>query len=229
MQQIVNCKIFANIIILHYYYNMRHFILMADIIESSGKNADNLMRSFSSAVQNANREYRKELISPLTITLGDEFQGIAGSLMAGIHLIFTLDEYLLQADEPYSLRYVLHYGEITTQVNKEQAHGMLGPGLTQARRTLEGMKKERAEVMIEGLDTDKEEQINLAFILYRSLYNDWHSKDRKTVYDFLQYHDYKKVAELHGRDNSSMWRKERSLKIHEFEVAKKLIKSLADA
>ncbi len=207
---------------------MKQFILMADVIRSSEKEPENLMESFSGIVDGINEQYSGSLLSPLTITLGDEFQGVVTGLTEGIEIIFSLDEELLKVREPYYLRYVLHYGEIATPVNRSKAHGMLGEGLTKARASLEHMKKDGQEVQVSGLTEEMSERMNMTFFLYRSLYNDWHRKDRQTVFDFLRYQDYKKVASLHDRDNSSMWRKERSLKIKEFKTARKLLKLLAD-
>lgn len=207
---------------------MKYFILMADIIGSSRKNAEELMPAFSKVVEEVNKKYRKQIISPLTITLGDEFQGVVSGLREGIAIIYSLDEALLTSRDTFYLRYALHYGDIATGINRNKAHGMLGDGLTAARETLEAMKKSGREVTISGLGEDVENRLNLAFFLYRSLYNDWYPKDRQTVFDFLRHKDYKKVAALHDRDNSSMWRKEKSLKIDEFHAARELINLIAD-
>ena len=42
-----------------------------------------LHRDFNRAIEAANARYADRLVSPLTITLGDEFQGLATSLRAG--------------------------------------------------------------------------------------------------------------------------------------------------
>ncbi len=207
---------------------MKCYILMADVINSSDKKPELLMSSFRESVEVMNKRYSNKVISPLTITLGDEFQGVVDSLNAGIDLIFALDQEILLSVQPYSLRYVLVYGEIATEINRTSAHGMLGEGLTQARRQLDSMKKGDLEIHVEGIDEDTREKLNLAFGLYRGIYNDWPDKDRQTAYDLIYHEDYKTVAAMHDRDNSSMWRKERTLKIKEYTMARKLIKLLAD-
>jgi hypothetical protein len=205
---------------------MKHFILMADIINSSEKPSDLLMAHFKQLVEKINDHHSYYLKSPLTITLGDEFQGIVTSMEKGIEIIFDLDLFTLTAG--YRLRYVLVYGDIDTPVNKEIAYGMLGPGLTRARKELEMMKKGDSEILILGVKSELEEKLALAFQLYRSMYNDWPEKDREVAYDLIMEADYKKVAILHDRDTSSMWRKERTLKMKEFQSAKKLIRLLAN-
>lgn len=205
---------------------MKQFILMADIIKSSEKKPEALMTHFKEVVAQANKRFGKSILSPLTITLGDEFQGVVKDMETAVELIFFLDQELLTAARMYRLRYVIHYGEISTPLNKENSHGMLGEGLTFARRHLEKLKHEKEEVSVTGLDEDNALKINLAFGLYRALYNDWPEKDRRTAYDFISIRDYKEMAKVYDKDVSTMWRKERSLKMHEFYQAKALIKLL---
>lgn len=207
---------------------MKAYILMADVIGSSDRDPNKLMSSFRSVVEDMNQRFGNKLLSPLTITLGDEFQGVVDSLMTGIEIIFAIDKGVLTSRQPYRLRFVLVYGEIETPLNRDVAHGMLGKGLTRARKMLENMKKSDREVLLEGLGETRQEKMMLAFELYRAFYNDWPEKDRQTAYDLLEVGDYKKVASMHDRDNSSMWRKERSLKIREYNASKELINMLTN-
>ncbi|MEM7107082.1 MAG: SatD family protein [Bacteroidota bacterium] len=205
-----------------------HYILMSDIIDSSSKQGDSLMKAFKNVVAHVNREFSKQILSPLTITLGDEFQGVVSDLKAAIDIIFYLDEEVLDHTPTFSLRHVVNYGFIQTPINPTNAHEMLGDGLTQARRVLNQIKSTHADVVIIGLDAEVSHKLKLAFELYRSLYNDWTKKDRKIAYLFLKHNDYRTVATAYGRDPSSMWRRERSLKMREFYSAKKLIEKIAD-
>ncbi|MTI22721.1 hypothetical protein E1176_16940 [Fulvivirga sp. RKSG066] len=207
---------------------MKAFIIMADIISSSAHNGQELMGDFKKIVKDVNSRYNKEIISPLTITLGDEFQGVVSDLMAAVQIIFALDEKLLKNDNDFNLRYIVNYGEIDTEINKKIAHEMLGEGLTKARKGLEQMKSEDRETLIMGIEDSKLTKLNLALQLYRSIYNDWHKKDRQLVFDFLQMDDYKKLAEKYSKDPSSMWRKRRSLKIEDFKRSKTLIELIAN-
>jgi len=207
---------------------MKYFILMADIIKSSEKKAPKMMAHFSEMVEQVNHQYAGNLLSPLTITLGDEFQGVVKGIADAISVIFKLDYLLLSATEPYKLRYVVNYGNIDTPLNPERAHRMLGPGLTEAREYLDRMKKEKVSVSVLGLQQSKQHKLNLAFMLYRSLYDDWHVKDRKVAAAFIENGDYKVQAKRFQKDPSSMWRKRKSLKIEEYHAVKELINELAD-
>jgi len=208
---------------------MKSFILMADVIDSTSLDGKKLITTFKDIVDQANKKYKNVIASPLTITLGDEFQGVISSLSDAIDIIFYLDSLLLKVQPIYKLRYVIYYGDIDTEINKSRSYEMLGEGLTQARQELQNIKKTGADVIVKGLPLkQKDAKLNLAFVLYRSIYNDWYDKDRELVYDFLEIGDYKVLAGQYKKDVSSMWRKNKSLKIEDFNASRELIKMLCD-
>ena len=120
---------------------MKHYILMADIVRSSKHDANILMREFREISNNINSEFKNAFLSPITITLGDEFQSIINSLKSGIEVIISFEEQILQFKEKFKLRYILNYGEIDTPINPNQAYQMLGEGLADTREMLEDLKK----------------------------------------------------------------------------------------
>ncbi|UII25564.1 SatD family protein [Fulvivirga maritima] len=205
----------------------KYYIVMADIIDSSDKAGGSLMHHFKEMVNSVNERLSEKIISPFTITLGDEFQGIVNSLQTAVEVIFLMDEILLEAEEAYKLRFVINFGVIDTPINKEQAYEMLGEGLTVARRSLGELKSAESDILVAGLDQPLEENLNMAFQLYRMIYDDWGTKDRPIARSFLKEPDYKKVAEIYSKDISTMWRRQKSLKIDEFNIARKLILNLS--
>src|SRR5690606_29233469 len=111
------------------------------------------------AVDAANRAFASTIRSPLTVTLGDEFQGICAHTAAGVDLILWLEHRLRQQPlrvgktlQPYALRYVLLVGEVEPPINRENAHGMLGSGLTLARRQLEDHRRGAPRIQLELAD-----------------------------------------------------------------------------
>jgi len=207
---------------------MKAFVLMADIIESSSYSGDKLMSDFKALVDQVNTKFASSISSPLTITLGDEFQGVIKDLNSAVQIVFAIDELLLKRSINYKLRYVINYGKIDTPINKKSSHEMLGEGLTGARQFLEELKTNDAKVLISGLENKKQAELNLAFVLYRSLYDDWNEKDKKPAYDFLQNVDYKELARINKKAVSTMWRKKKSLKIEDFKASKQLIELLVN-
>ena len=133
---------------------------------------------------------------------------------------------IIKSNLAFKLRYVLNYGEIETPINPQKAHGMLGQGLTDSRKMLELEKQKEKRFLIKTDDKKLTEQLNMAFNIYQSFIDNWKFKDFKIVSTFLEYKDYKKVAKILQKDQSSVWRRKKSLKMDEYTVAVNLIHSL---
>lgn len=202
-------------------------ILMADIIGSRHKEEKRLMNSFAAIVEKVNETSPEKLHSPLTITLGDEFQGVTKSLKSAIELVFELEETLISSSSGFKLRYAVQEGEIKTPINPHSAHGMLGEGLTQGRELLNSMKgsKDRSQFRIR--DKEKEEAMNEGSHLTMRIIDSWKEKDQELVAAFWKHRDYKMVAEKLNKDVSLMWRRERSLWLREYEGLKKMLRYIA--
>jgi hypothetical protein len=202
----------------------KYFILMADIIGSSEKPSNQLMKVFQKVVERINLQQQDQLLSPLTITLGDEFQGIVKDLESGVETILEIEESLIRFQLDFKLRYVLHYGTIDTPINAEIAHGMLGKGLATARQKLEVLKSEKDSRFLIDTGIQKTDALlnNLLF-LYQSVLDGWSAKDFALINAFWEKQDYKKVAEHFGKVNSLMWKRERSLQLKEYRILKETL------
>jgi hypothetical protein len=199
-------------------------ILMADIISSGYFEQEHLMNDFKKVITVINKRHKKHLLSPLTITLGDEFQGIPDSLQSALNIIFDLEEMLIQQHFTFRLRYALGEGVIDTPINEKIAYGMLGSGLTQVRQALETLKQEHHRFHVATYNPKTNEALHQAFIVYQSLVDAWRpDKDYTTVAGFLEEKDYKAVARRIGQNYSQTWKKQRSLHIDEYRAIKGLI------
>lgn len=195
---------------------------MADIVGSRRMKQNQLRTDFQQAVRFANA--KDNLLSPLTITLGDEFQGVAPNLITAIAVIFRLEEYIIAESKKFKLRYVLVEGDIDTPINREIAYGMMGAGLTQARETLNLLKETKERFHIHLLDDDKSKTITSAFVVFQRLVDDWNpDRDYYLVSEFLQLKDYKRVAADLDKERSLIWKRERSLKMKEYFAMKDVI------
>ena len=201
----------------------KRFILMADVVDSHDKDGKSLMADFQMLVSYTNKIYSESIESPLTITLGDEFQGIVASASVGVDIILAMEEYILEEEFDFKLRYVLYEGVVETPVNPEKAYEMLGSGLTNARKRLNEMKKDTARFYV---STKSSTVINKMMKVTQHFIDSWHPKDRSTVSGFLQGHDYKALAKIHQKDESTLWRRRRSLAIDEYLLCKDLLHHL---
>ncbi len=188
-----------------------NYVLMADIINSSGfSNLSKLAKTFAELVEKCNIVNQEELISPLTITLGDEFQGIVRSECSIFKIVTWLEENKWKADEEISLRYSVELGEIETEINTKIAHGMMGPALTEARESLILLKDEEDLLSIGGDIKDKELK-QIQFNLYLSHVRKWHWRDNVLISNLLELKDYKLVAEKTNKNRSLVWKRNKTL------------------
>jgi len=200
-----------------------YIILMADIIGSRTSNQTQLMADFQELVAITNERNKHHLVSPLTITLGDEFQGIISGIAGAVAIVLDLEEALIRRNAGFKLRYVIVEGLIETPINTEIAYGMMGDGLTRARKYLENIKKEDTRFFIWLKDQARKNALNNLFIALQDLIGDWNiERDHGLIIAFLAYRDYKRVAMELQKERSLMWKREKSLKINSYFALKEL-------
>lgn len=202
---------------------MNAIILMADVIGSSKQDAKHLMKDFRAVVESVNKKLDKGIVSPLTITLGDEFQGVVKNAHEAVKVILGLEASIMELEKPFKLRYVLHEGKIDTSINKNKAYEMLGPGLTEAREKLNSLKSTRKRFHVSLHDQSLNEQVNLMFTIYQGIADRWTKGQLKVVNAFMEFGDYKKVAEKLKKDPSVIWRRKKHLMIDEYNSVKELM------
>lgn len=112
-----------------------HVVLMGDLVSSErAASVTHLHEVFNAAINAANRDEQPKLVSPLTITLGDEFQGICANLSDGMHVLRLLSARMWL--ENVECRFVLGVIGLETPINHERAWNMMGPGLAASRERL---------------------------------------------------------------------------------------------
>ena len=201
-----------------------NFILMADIIRSRDADQGRLMTDFKEIVSKVNHSFRDRLLSPVTITLGDEFQGVVRDLSSALAIILQLEEIIIRSGKNFKLRYVLAEGKIETAINTKIAYEMLGSGLSEARETLAELKKMKARFYVMLQDKAHGEAINNVFIVLQNIIDTWKiKKDYYIVAKFLEHKDYKKVATELNKERSLIWKRERSLNLADYFALKEVI------
>ena len=113
-----------------------HTVLMGDIVQSEKfPSRERLHLVFNTSVDAANQKHHGTIASPLTITLGDEFQGLFHSREAAFQVAHEMRLELLS--EGVRCRFVIGDVHLETPLNKSSAWNMLGRGLAEARGRLE--------------------------------------------------------------------------------------------
>jgi len=118
-------------------------VLMGDLVGSErAQSVKAVHRAFNNAVDSANNSWATEIESPLTITLGDEFQGLLSTLGHAWAVACELRLRLLTAN--VSCRFVIGATQLETPVNPKEAWNMMGSGLAAARDKLNDKRTSNA-------------------------------------------------------------------------------------
>jgi hypothetical protein len=116
---------------------MKRIVLIADIVSSREiKDRDRIQKKLKVTLQGINQTSHS-MLSPMTITLGDEFQCV----YSNADEIFKHIWKILYASYPEKIRFSFGIGKITTGINRSQAIGMDGPAFYEAREGLEWLKQ----------------------------------------------------------------------------------------
>ncbi len=207
---------------------MKHFILMGDIIASGEKDQKQLMSEFKLLIKEVNNNNKNGILSPLTITLGDEFQGVIKDLSTSINIILEIEESIFKNKFNFKLRYILNEGYIDTPINNEIAYEMLGSGLTEARYKLNELKNQKERFII-FLDNKLQNNILInAFKIYDNIVGKWSmEKDYEIASNFIKFNDYKIVSDVMKKNRSQLWKREKTLNIDTYNSTKNIIKTIS--
>lgn len=116
---------------------------MGDLVASeAAPSVRQLHATFNAAVDRINDREAQRIESPLTITLGDEFQGLCGSLTDGLAVMRGLRLELLSHD--VECRFALGVVRLETPAPKDRAWNMMGPGLADTREKLADKRRPNA-------------------------------------------------------------------------------------
>jgi len=118
-------------------------ILMGDLVGSEkAKSVKTVHRVFNNAIKSVSEAHGANIASPLTITLGNEFQGLLKSLQHAWDITSDLRLRLLVAN--VSCRFVIGTAELETPLNKTRAWNMMGGGFAAARDKLNDKRSDNA-------------------------------------------------------------------------------------
>jgi len=137
---------------------MAHLVVIADIIASRQlPDRARVQRRLRESLAARNAAHAEgDLLSPYTLTLGDEFQAVPACAQ---HVFRDLLQ--VAADlAPAELRFALGLGSIDTTINPDQAIGMDGSAFHLARDGIERLKDEGGHCRVAGLAGVTAELVN---------------------------------------------------------------------
>ncbi|WP_020403071.1 SatD family protein [Gracilimonas tropica] len=206
----------------------KQYILMGDVVSSKDYDSNMLQKQLKFLTNSCNETFEKELLSPYTITLGDEFQGIPQSLQTSIETLFFYEEECLRHSLDFKLHYVVHHGEIETEINPDIAYEMMGPGLTKARELLSSKKRDRKRFQFLLDDETLSLQVSRLFEVLDSIILSWKKDDFQLILDMINNENNAEVGEKNDKNRDQIWKRRKTLMIHEYNLLKKTIFTLIE-
>ncbi|WP_080146471.1 SatD family protein [Marinilactibacillus piezotolerans] len=177
--------------------------VIADIIAS--KKMDNrarLQEVLDHILEEINTQFSNQIESNLTVTLGDEFQGIIGDCYTAFLVIDLIDTKLKletkkQLNEEASLRWGIGIGDILTPIkDKTISIGTDGPAYWNARAAIERVHSENDYgETTERVETNTEVGPfwNSIIKLQNTIRNDWTTTQQETAYTALNVFGYEEI------------------------------------
>lgn len=146
-------------------------VLIGDLVASRRSSLrQQLQEQLKGALDELNQN-RDGLTSPYTLTLGDEFQVVyqdATRLFADCLAISA-------AVHPVRMRFSLSLGEISTELNPNQALGMDGPAFYQARDGIDQLKRSGELFTLAGLPANEDALAAGGLGLFSHLLGKWNA------------------------------------------------------
>lgn len=172
----------------------RLLVLIADIEgsrEIEGKEREELQQNLEDILEELN-ERGGGVISPYTVTLGDEFQAV----FEKADTVFVHMLKIMAAMHPIKVRFSLSVGEISTPINTEQAIGMDGPAFHKARERIDKLKESG---FLFHICTEDDEDLTLKIInnslqLLSKQIRSWNKKRIIILHMLKEGHDYKDIT-----------------------------------
>lgn len=152
----------------------KFIVVIGDVISSRKvENRNNLQNKLLDIFDNLNTsDYENHIVSPYTITLGDEFQAVYEKA----DCLFLDSIKILEKTLPQKIRFSFGIGEISTDINREQSIGMDGSAFYFAREGILNLKDQRGNYKfnIYGLeDPELEKLFNNMLYIFSNLLEQW--------------------------------------------------------
>lgn len=173
----------------------QYFVIIGDMVQSREiRERQKVQEAFQQALQRVQQEYERGIVSPLTLTIGDEFQAVLNKADRFFFMINRLEEYLPEI----RFRYGLGVGTISTTLNRQAAIGMDGPAFHFARQALEQARQYQRRIVFACTQSKVTKRIDLLFHWIDVVTSTW-SKEKRRILRLSQLRlTQKAIAEAIG-------------------------------
>lgn len=186
---------------------MKYLVLIGDM-EASREIEDrkDAQVKFKDACKKINqRRQYYGVVSPLMVTLGDEFQGVLSKPGKLWELITQLE---LDMFDICQIRFSVGFGEISTELNPRSSLGMDGKAFYLAREGIESLRKRNGVYGVAGLGSEQR-LVQYALDLWSSARRKWNYNRMVTFCRLLEGVSVPKIASELGVTEQAVYRTRR--------------------
>jgi hypothetical protein len=166
--------------------------VIGDIVKSRhAENRHQLQSRIAKQFTQLNRIKDHKLLSPYTLTLGDEFQAVYREA----NRLFRDCSAILCLVYPLRVRFSIGLGELNTRINRKRAIGMDGPAFYAARAGVSEMKASGAIFQVTQEGHEVARWVNLSLELISHLASKWKKNRIYTLHRLLSGDNPKGIAQ----------------------------------
>ncbi|MDZ7720637.1 MAG: SatD family protein [Balneolaceae bacterium] len=184
---------------------MNTYIVIIGDIEQSKQLSPNDRRQVQNELESVFEELNRSsanIVSPYTITLGDEFQVVYDSAGEIFKHIWTI----MAAVHPVFVRFSIGVGKITTGVNKRNSLGMDGPAFYKARECIEQMKKQKILLSVSTEKAKFNRLVNSAFLILEADLRSWKKNRFLILQKMYEEKEVKQIAKEIGLSDVAIYK-----------------------
>lgn len=165
------------------------FVIIGDIVSSRKiNNRFEIQEKLNKCFDKINKDYQDSFVSKISITLGDEFQGILSKSKDLFNIINRIEREM----DTINIRFSIGVGNITTRIPNDTPLGSDGPVWWSARDSIEYIKEKnkrgvygKTNIIISGnIKEEILELINNSLVLCYRIKNNW-TKKQKEIFNYV--------------------------------------------
>jgi hypothetical protein len=188
-------------------------VLIGDVVNSKQISDRNRFQQKLNRVFTTINQQSEDILSPYTVTLGDEFQAVYGKSKT----ILTDMVNILSQLYPANIRFSIGYDILSTPINEEAALGMDGPAFHLAREGLERLKKaDYSIIQVYGTPFDNVKLINASLRLATSMMSSWKKNTLFIFNEILNRNPVKEIAPKIGITERGVYKLINTHKLKEY-------------
>ena len=169
-------------------------VIIGDISGSKQLNSKHRFQTqlfIKSAIVQINEEYEDLIEAPLTITKGDEFQGLFPNLSNAFKISLALERLIF----PVQVKFGFGVGQVYKMGSRLPIE-MDGPAFHNANAALQLAKKRKICSVMKTDNPDIDILINIIFRLITAIKYRWNERHYKIYWRYMDLGTYQKVADL---------------------------------